>query len=329
MFVYNKKERHLKVAKDKDDIWVLCVTEPYPDTGRVLKIEGNVSAPNRKVSLSVGLYGRADVKSFDRSKYKEFVLNIEDKPPVVNGNTLYMMDKKIRRNNSFVIDRLDLVKSANTLCSELPLLREKLQDLNNLCDQIEQHFGAQNQQINQDEKMEIDSAMISMANWQQDHQVIQNDGLNQQDNQKEVLIDYVDLDQVVNAFFPNAQLNAPDEGAVELHIPEEEEGEEEVQVIQNEDLPIDQGLSYENDQEMVEAGPDPEADAQHLQNAQLVIDGCRARIQQSLQPIDQILDLLIPLCQKRQTIKDQTPGAVNLVLPSGYNLLKRRRHLHD
>ena len=80
-----------------------------------------------------------------------------------------------------------------------------------------------------------------------------------------------------------------------------------------EDLPIDQGLE-EDDQEMVEAGPDPEADAQHLQNAQQVIDGCRERIQQSLQPIDQILEHLLTLYQMRDNIEKQTEGAFDFWL---------------
>ena len=91
-------------------------------------------------------------------------------------------------------------------------------------------------------------------------------------------------------------------GAVELHIPEG------VQVNQDADSLIDQLMIAEN--------------AQLLQNAQQVIDRCRARIQQSLQPIDQILELLLPLCQKRNTIVDQTPDAVNcLQKKTNINLL--------
>ena len=286
-FVYKNRERYLKVAKDEGDIWVMCVTKPV-DAGRILKIEGNVPALNRKVSLSVAQRGDVPiVKNFDRSKYKEFVLNMEDRPPVVNGNTLYMMDHSIRKTNNPLIDRLDLLNSANTLRDGLSLLREKLEDLYNLC-----YFAAQNALVIQIEEpidtMGIDNAMQSMlANWQQNKQVIQNAGQNQL------------LENIV----------PPDVGAVELHIPEG------VQVNQDAGLLIDQMMIAEN--------------AQLLQNAQQVIDSCCERIQQSLQPIDQILELLLPLCQKRQTIKEQTAGAVNLVLPSGYNLLNRRGHLVD
>ena len=206
-FVYKNKVKHLRIEKKKDHILVLCVTQPHVDSGRILYIEGEDPTHPRPVSLSIA--NRNVVQRFDRNALK----NIEDGPVVVNGNTLYLMDKAIRIKNGRLIHERDLLDKAKTLRNVLPLLIDKLQDLNNICEQIEQHFEAQNEQG------------ILMATG----------------------------------------------------------------------------------------------------DALLVIDGCRARIQQSLQPIDQILDLLLLLCQKRDTIDEQTAGAVNCLLPTNQNLLDKRK----